>query len=133
MNCIIIHGRLVRDPDIKMFNDNKALCRLTVAVDRSYKDKDGNRPTDFFNCVAFNKTAEMLEKYFNKGDGISIQGEMQNTPYTDKNGNKRDGWQVAIEKWDFELTKKGQAAAGVTEDKDFTEIGADGGDEDLPF
>ena len=74
MNTITIQGRLARDPEIKFFNDDKAVCNISVAVNRAYKDKDGNIVADFFNCVSYNKQAEILDKYFKKGDGISIQG-----------------------------------------------------------
>lgn len=142
MNCINIHGRLTRDPETKYYNGDKTVCKISVAVDRSFKDRDGNAVTDFFNCVCFGKRAEVIEKYFNKGDGISIWGEMQNNRYDDKDGNKRDGWQVQIEKFDFELSRKSDNAQSSTRNTGnanspipdgFYPIDENSEDEELPF
>ena len=136
MNTITIHGRLARDPEIKFFNDDKAVCNISVAVNRAYKDKDGNMVTDFFNCVSYNKQAEILDKYFKKGDGISVQGEMQNNKYTDKEGNKKDKWQIHIDKFDFELLRKGDGeSTGKPLDTEpgFVPVDESTDDEKLPF
>lgn len=136
MNTITIHGRLTRDPEIKFYNDEKAVCNIAVAVNRAYKDKDGNVVTDFFNCVSYNKQAEILDKYFKKGDGISIQGEMQNSRYTDKEGNKRDRWQIRIDKFDFELLRKGDGepvSKPLDTEPGFVPVDESTDDEELPF
>ena len=136
MNTITIHGRLARDPEIKFFNDDKAVCNISVAVNRAYKDKDGNMVTDFFNCVSYNKQAEILDKYFKKGDGISVQGEMQNNKYTDKEGNKRDRWQIRIDKFDFELLRKGDGeptGKPLDTEPGFVPVDESTDDEELPF
>lgn len=136
MNTITIHGRLTRDPEIKFFNDDKAVCNISVAVNRAYKDKDGNIVTDFFNCVGYNKQAEILDKYFKKGDGISVQGEMQNNRYTNKEGNRRDKWEIRIDKFDFELLRKGDAeTAGSPLDSElgFVPVDESTDKEKLPF
>lgn len=132
MNQIIIHGRLTRDPDTKFFDGDKTLTKISVAVDRAFKDKDGNKATDFFNCVSFNKQAEIIDKYFKKGDGITVCGEMQNNPYTDRDGNKRDGWQIKIDKFDFELLRREQTDRDrPSSDIPLTDDTTD--EEDLPF
>jgi single-strand DNA-binding protein len=136
MNTITIHGRLARDPEIKFFNDDKAVCNISVAVNRAYKDKDGNIVADFFNCVSYNKQAEILDKYFKKGDGISIQGEMQNNKYTDKEGNKKDKWQIRIDKFDFELLRKGDGepvSKPLDTEPGFVPVDESTDDEELPF
>ena len=134
MNTIIIHGRLTRDPETKFYDNDKAISKISVAVDRAFKDKDGNKVTDFFNCVSFGKQAEILDKYFKKGDGITVAGEMQNERYTDKNGNKRDGWQIRIDKFDFELSRKEETAKNTAPEGDgFSPIDESTEDEDLPF
>lgn len=136
MNTITIHGRLTRDPEIKFFNDDKAVCNISVAVNRAYKDKDGNMVIDFFNCVSYNKQAEILDKYFKKGDGISIQGEMQNNRYTNKEGNKRDKWEIRIDKFDFELLRRGDeeiSSGSMDSEKGFVPVDESTDDEELPF
>lgn len=131
MNNIIIHGRLVREPETNYFNEGKCITKLVVAVDRRFNDKDGNKVSDFFNCVCFGKQAEIIDKYFGKGDGIVLQGEMQNSKYTDKDGNPRDFWQLKIDAFDFPLGKKNNSVAVESvADIDFT---TGGSDEDLPF
>ena len=84
MNKIIIIGRLARDPELKQTNGGTNVCNAVVAVDRSYKDKDGNRQADFFDISAFGAKADFLAKYFAKGDAIAICGAMESRKYTDK-------------------------------------------------
>ena len=132
MNSIIIHGRLVRDPEANYFNEGKCITKLVVAVDRRFNDKDGNKVSDFFNCVCFGKQGEIVDKYFNKGDGIVVQGEMQNNKYTDKEGNLKDFWQIKVDAFDFPLGKKaGTVNVDSAADIDFTTGGTD--EEELPF
>lgn len=132
MNNIIIHGRLVREPETNYFNEGKCITKLVVAVDRRFNDKDGNKVSDFFNCVCFGKQAEIIDKYFGKGDGIVLRGEMQNSKYTDKDGNPRDFWQLKIDAFEFPLGKKNSSVAVESvADIDFTTGGGD--EEDLPF
>ena len=136
MNSIIIHGRLTRDPETKFYDGDKSICKISVAVDRSFKDKDGNSVTDFFNCTCFGKRAETIDKYFKKGDGISMQGEMQNNRYEDKDGKMRDGWHIKIDKFDFELSRK-DGSQSVPSDGNapvgFTPVDETTDDEELPF
>ena len=81
MNKVILMGRLTRDPEIRYGNDNRAVARYSIAVDRRYKDQDGKYPTDFFNLTSFGKTAEFVEKYLRKGTKIVIDGELRNNNY----------------------------------------------------
>ena len=132
MNSINIHGRLTKDPETKFYDGDKSVCKISVAVDRAYKNKDGENETDFFNCTCFGKRAETIDKYFKKGDGISIQGEMQNRRYEDDNGKKRDGWQILIEKFDFEKLRKDNAKT-ASPPEGFTPVDESSEDEELPF
>ncbi|MGE4213168.1 MAG: single-stranded DNA-binding protein [Anaerotignaceae bacterium] len=138
LNCIIIHGRLARDTEINFYNGDKSVCKFSVAVNRAFKDKDGNYVADFFNCVSFGKQGEMIDKFFHKGDGISVQGEMQNNKYVDKDGNNRDGWQIKVNSFDWDYKGKGKGEAGGTapskgENEGFYPIEESPEDEDLPF
>ena len=134
MNNILIHGRMAKDPDTNYFNEGKCITKLVVATDRRFNDKDGNKVSDFFNCVCFGKQAEVIDKWFKKGDGIILQGEMQNNRYTDKDGNARDFWQLKIDAFDFPIGKKTETKAPV-EDMSFVENVLDTieEDDDLPF
>lgn len=87
MNKIILLGRVVQDPEAKYSNAGKAFTRFSVAVDRP-RTAGQEKKTDFFNCVAFGKTAEMVGNYFQKGKPILLEGSMQFNDYTNKAGQK---------------------------------------------
>ena len=133
MNSINIHGRLARDLEINYTNSENpvAYLRFAVAVNRSYTKQGEDEKADFFNCVSFGKQAEAIYKHFKKGDGISIQGEIINDRYTDKNGEKKDKWQIKVDKFDFELIRK-DAQSGTSQDSGW-EAADPIEDEDLPF
>lgn len=89
MNKLIITGRLTRDPEVKAIGDNNMVAKFTVAVNRNYKDKDGNRPADFIPCEAFGKTAEFVGNYLNKGRLVEVDGEMRVDQYQNEEGENR--------------------------------------------
>lgn len=88
MNKAILIGRLTKEPEVKMTSNQVAYSNFTVAVDRKFKDANGNRETDFINCVAWRQTAEFLGKYFHKGNKIIVEGTIQTRSYDDQNGQK---------------------------------------------
>lgn len=133
MNKTTITGRLGRDPELKTGQTGAEYCTFSVAVDRRKTDKDEEKKTDWFRCVAFGKTAVFVDKYFKKGDGIEIIGRMENSPYKDKDSDKvRDSWQLLVELIEFPKGKTGgssapaQAASPV---EGFSPIN----EEDIPF
>lgn len=89
MNKLIITGRLCRDPEVKAIGDNNMVAKFTVAVNRNYKDKDGNRPADFIPCEAFGKTAEFISNYVTKGRLVEVDGEMRVDQYQNEEGENR--------------------------------------------
>ena len=95
------HGRITKDVELKTANSGKELTNFTVAVDRDYKDSDGNRPTDFVPCTAFGKSAVFLQQYFHKGDGVIIHGAWESRKYVDKDGNNRTAWEVKVRNIEF--------------------------------
>lgn len=125
MNKIILIGRLTADPDVRIKGSTQ-WASFSLAVDRRFK-KEGAPTTDFFNCVAFGKLAELFNQYVFKGSKIAISGEMQCDKYTDKEGNKRNSWQVVVGEMDFCESKKESAKAAMDSDEDFMEL-----PEDLP-
>lgn len=128
MNNVILLGRLTAAPELKTTPQGTSVVAFCVAVDRAYKSKDGERQTDFINCVAWRNTAEHITRNFTKGDPISIQGEIQSRKYTDKDGNKR----VAVEVQAFQarFVPKNSGNNAPTETYDYTELD---NDDDLPF
>ena len=93
MNLIVIKGRLTRDPELKRTETGVAVCNIAVAVDRSYS-ADGEKKTDFFDCVFWRQGAEFISKYFTKGKEIIVRGEMQSRKWQDKDGNNRTSWEI---------------------------------------
>ena len=98
MNNHTIHGRLVRDPELtpRKNSDSSDRVNFTVATDRRYGDE-----ADFFDCVCFGKRAEVIEKYFKKGQEIIVWGEGQIHSYEGKDGIKRKSYSIFVEGFDF--------------------------------
>ena len=90
LNHIIIMGRLTRDPELRRTGTGVAVTSFTVAVDRDFgKNENGEKETDFIDCVAWRQTGEFVSKYFTKGRMAVVSGRLQIRGWTDKDGNKR--------------------------------------------
>lgn len=81
MNVVTLTGRIVKDPEIRMSQGGVANCAFTLAVNRPYKDANGERQADFVNCVAWRNTAEYLKNYVKKGNLLGVQGRLQTRSY----------------------------------------------------
>lgn len=140
MNKVILMGRLTRDPEVRYSQgqNSTAIARYTLAVDRKFKDANGNTGADFISCVAFGKAGEFAEKYFKKGTKIAIEGRLQSGSYTDKNGNKVYTTDVIIESQEFAESKNSggssqpDPAEGYSDGDGFMNI-PDGIDDEVPF
>ena len=89
LNHITIMGRMTRDPEFRRTGSGVAVASFTVAVDRDFGGQDGQKETDFIDCVAWRNTGEFVSKYFTKGRMIVVSGRLQIRSWTDKDGNKR--------------------------------------------
>ena len=90
LNHITIMGRLTRDPELRRTGSGTAVASFSVAVDRDFgKNENGEKETDFIDCVAWRQTGEFVSKYFTKGSMIVVSGRLQIRSWTDKDGNKR--------------------------------------------
>ena len=90
LNHIAIMGRLTRDPELRRTGSGLAVASFTVAVDRDFgKNENGEKETDFIDCVAWRNTAEFVSKYASKGRMVAVSGRLQIRSWTDKDGNKR--------------------------------------------
>lgn len=98
-NCNFI-GRLTKDPEAKRAASGKAYCNFSIAIDRGYKDSQGNKITDFIPCVAWDNTANLITQYFTKGNLIGINGRMESRSYDDK-GTKRTTYSILVISIDF--------------------------------
>lgn len=126
MNCVILMGRLVRDPEIR-HNGEKSIAKITLAVDRKFKTDNG-QTADFIPCTAFGNTAVFIEKYVKKGTKVVIQGRWQTGSYDNKEGQKVYTNDCIVESIEFAESKKSEESA--PKDNDFMNLP----DEDeIPF
>jgi single-strand DNA-binding protein len=89
MNKSIMIGRLAADPELRTTQSGISNCNFKIAVQRRFKDNNGERQADFFTCVSWRQTAEFVTRYFKKGDMIAVEGSMQNRSYDAQDGSKR--------------------------------------------
>ena len=107
LNKVILMGRLTRDPEIRYKQDAEpmAIARYSLAVERRFK-RDGEQKADFIPCVAFGKQGEFAERYFRKGQLVSVAGRLQVRNWDDNEGKKRVTTEVVIEEQYFAESKK---------------------------
>ncbi len=143
MNRVELMGRLTRDPDSRYTNADQKMpiARFTLAVDRLHSKKaEDSVSADFISCVAFGKTAEIIDKYCSKGMKIVVCGRIQTGSYTNRDGNKVYTTDVIVSEMEFTESKKDSAKAssasdnktGPVPDNGFMNI-PDGIEEALPF
>lgn len=130
LNNVVLMGRLTATPELKTTQSGINVTSFTLAVDRNYS-KDGDKKTDFINCVAWRNNADFITKYFSKGDLIAVTGEIQTRNYEDKNGNKRTAFEVVVNAASFcggknNGNNSGPEAAPIASGNDYD-------DDDLPF
>ncbi|MFG6369476.1 MAG: single-stranded DNA-binding protein [Lachnospiraceae bacterium] len=142
MNKVILVARLCRDPEVRYTQgeNSSVIARFSVAVNRRFKNAEGNYDADFINCVAFGKSAEFIEKYFKKGMAIGLTGRLQTGSYTNKEGVKVYTTDIVVEEAEFVESKNSGAASNsntpsnnnTSSSDGFMSI-PDGIDEELPF
>lgn len=113
LNKIFLQGRIVNDLDVQTTPSGASVCTFRIAVDRDFKNKNGEKETDFVTIVAWRNTAEFLYKYFGKGRMILIEGKLQIRNYTDKDGNKRTAAEVVADSVYFADSKKDDPLNGL--------------------
>lgn len=145
MNKVILMGRLTRDPEVRYSSgDNQmAIARYTIAVDRRFRRDGDTQTADFIGCVAFGRQAEFAEKYLRKGTKIAVTGRIQTGSYTNKDGQKVYTTDVVIEEQEFAESKgaSGDNAGFAPAERPSPSSAAgdgfmnipDGIDEELPF
>lgn len=126
LNHITLQGRLTKDPELRYTRSNTPVASFTVAVERDFGEKDGVRPVDFIDCVAWKSRGEFVSKYFHKGDMICVSGRLELRDWTDQNGSKHSSAEVNVENAYFCGAKKDKPA-----EPHFDDI--DDNDPDFPF
>ena len=133
INKVILMGRLTRDPEMRHTNSGTPVTTFSIAIDNGYGD---NKRTDFINCVAWNKTAEFVTKYFAKGKMIVIaDGRISTRSWETQDGKRAYATEVIANEVSFGETKSSQQTVTQPpmqdDDDDFTPL--DEEDDDLPF
>lgn len=128
MNSVNLIGRLTADPELKTTTSGKSVTSFSIAVN---KDRDN---VDYFDIVAWNKTAELITKYFRKGSQIGIEGRLNTRKWEDNNGNKRKAVEVVVNSITFCGKKEDNGATGTSYNApppdDFSNVDLD---DELPF
>ena len=142
-NFVLATGRLVRDPELRYTQSGIPVCSFTIACDRDFKNANGERETDFINCVVWRQQlAEFVSKYLTKGRLIIVDGRLQLRDWVDRDGNKRRSAEIVAnnvhfgdskpkDQQDQEAPAPGYAAVGASAGGYGAEGLEDGGD--LPF
>lgn len=133
MNKVALVGRLTRDVEINTTAAGKSVARFSIAINRKFKNEEGNYEADFINCVAFSNTADFVSKYFSKGNAIGITGRIQTGSYTNKDGQKVYTTDVVVEEAEFVESKNasGNASAPANDVNNFMPVADE--DDELPF
>ena len=148
LNNATIMGRLTRDPELRHTQSGLSVASFTLAVDRDFGPKDGDKETDFIDVVAWRQTADFVSKYFSKGKMAVVSGRIQVRTYKDKNDNNRKAFEIVADsvyfgdsKKDSDTGPRNSQASGYeppyasdtaySSDSDYMELDMDDGD--LPF
>lgn len=131
MNKVQLVGRLTRDVELKTTASGVSVCSFTIAVNRRFKNPQGEYETDFINCVAWRQGAELLAKHFKKGNTVGLVGSIQTRNYDNKDGQKVFVTEVSVEEVHFVESKKSEDAPVVSDQSGFMPMAP--GDDDLPF
>lgn len=143
LNKIVIIGRLTDEPELRHTANATPVASFTIAVERDFKGNDGQKQTDFINCVAWRGTAEFVSKYFSKGSMAVVSGRLQIRSYQDRDGNNRTVAEVLADNIYFGESRRSsdsndshnsrdsRDASASEQESGFVELGDEDGD--LPF
>ena len=109
MNKVFLSGNLTRDPEVRYTQQGMAYARMGIAINRRYKDKDS---VDFFNLVAWDKTAEFSGKYLTKGSRVLVEGSLRTNSYENKDGVKVNTVDVFVDSIEFAGSKRQDSGGG---------------------
>ena len=105
MNKVILMGRLTRDVEMRQTPSGVSLARFSIAVDRRFSGKDGQRQTDFINCAAWRQTGEFISRYFHKGSMIAVVGSIQSRSWDGQDGKRQYATEVVVDEAYFTGSK----------------------------
>ena len=134
MNQVCIIGRLTATPELRHTGTGKPVCNFSIAVERKYKDADKNPIVDYYDCVIWNRQAEFLAKWFDKGVRVGLTGELQTRTW-EKDGRKNKAVEILVATVEFADGKRSAnevstSSPAQVEDDEFVLLDDD---MDLPF
>ena len=134
-NTVILVGRLTKEPELRYTAESVGVATFTLAVQRDYKNSDGNYDSDFINCVTYRNTAEFVNNYIHKGDLVIAHGRITTGSYETDKGERRYTTTVTVEKIKGLMQKKQDVETKqIDEEKDFDPNTIETIDDDsLPF
>ena len=132
MNKIVLVGRLTKDPEVRSTSAGFTTANFTVAVNRRFKNKDGQYDADFLPCVAFRSTAEFIGKYFKKGSLIGVEGSVQTRSYDAQDGTKRYVTEVNVENAEFVGGKNEGSSSSQPSSSEFEDMPAEAPIDTMP-
>lgn len=116
LNQTVLVGRLVKNPEVTVTENNKKVANITLAVPRTYKNENGEYDTDFVNCVLWGQIAENTAEYCQKGDMVGVKGRIQTRDYEDKEGVRKYVTEIVAERVTF-LSSGSKDKQNETEEK----------------
>ena len=128
MNKVILIGRVTKDIELKTMPNGKSVINFTLAVNRDYKNAQGEYDADFIDCVAFEQKAETISRYVRKGDRFSVYGNINTRTYKREDGSTAKVFEVKVDGFEFLESKKSKV---VEEEPDFEDVSFE--EEDMPF
>lgn len=114
LNNFVGMGRITAQPELKQTTTGKNVVSFSIAIDRNYKSQNGEKVTDFLNCVAYEKTAEMVTRYFGKGSMICVEGSVQTRSWQAQDGTKRNTTEIIVERVHFTGEKANAPAEQIS-------------------
>lgn len=108
LNKVLLIGNLTRDPDVRMMSNGRPVCNFGLALNRSYKDAEGNRKdeTTFVDVECFGPRAEAVGRFFTKGRAIFVEGRLKLDQWESKEGEKRSAIRVVLDNFEFVDSKQ---------------------------
>ena len=133
LNSVIIEGRLTAKPELRATSDKTPVTSFSVACQRNFSNANGEYDADFFDVVAWRKTAEFVCGHFDKGSRILIEGQLGSRKYTDKNGNNRVAVEITANRCHFGDSKKAEGNEATTPSTAAPAVPSDGFEPDFSF
>ncbi len=130
MNKVILIGNLTKDPEITTTNSGVSVCRFTLAVQRKFRNENGEYEADFLNIVVWRELAELTHKYLSKGKKVAVVGRIQTRSYDASDGTKRYSTDIVADEVEF-ISAKGSDDEGAKKEEVTKLEPVD--DDDLPF